>query len=151
MDRSSKKIPQQSEDKDWEISVYLTSLEDYPPVIKRSRLRPDIVLHSAVTKEMILVELTVPYESRMEEAHIFKTEKYSDLKKDLTRQGYKTKIFAVEVGARGFAGTSVYELLRYLNVSSKTRNKAMKALSETAEKSSHWIWVRRNDRKLQKE
>ena len=30
------------------------------------------MIHSASTQQMIMVELTVPYENRMEEAHIYK-------------------------------------------------------------------------------
>ncbi|GFO02696.1 reverse transcriptase [Plakobranchus ocellatus] len=38
-----------------------------------------ILIHSASTQQIIMVELTVLYESRMEEAHAFKEGKYLDL------------------------------------------------------------------------
>ena len=138
-----------SDSEDWEISADLPEWNDYPQVIKQTRLRPDIVLSDTASKQMVLIELTVPYESRIEQAHIYKREKYTDLVNELSRQGYKAKVFAVEVGARGFVGKSVYQLLCQLNISSKTRKQAMKRLSEVAEKSSHWIWIRRNENKLQ--
>ena len=97
---------------------------------------------------MVLIELTVPYESRIDEAHIFKTEKYRDLAKDLQKVGYKSSIFAVEVGARGFVGTSVYDLLCQVSISSRGRANAIRLLSETAEKGSHWIWIKRNESEL---
>ena len=102
-------------------------------------------------KEIVLVELTVPYESRLEEANIYKREKYADLIRELSSKGYKARTFAVEVGARGFVGKSVYNLLSQLNISSRSKKQAIRSLSETAEKSSHWIWIRRNDRQLHKE
>ena len=43
---------------------------------------------------------------RVEEAHIYKREKYLNLIKELEDAGYK----AVEVGARGFIWSSVYDL-----------------------------------------
>ena len=43
----------------------------YPYHIKKAQLRPDIVLHSKTAKPMYLIELTVPYECRIEEAHLY--------------------------------------------------------------------------------
>ena len=139
------------ESEDWDIAADLPEWSDYPHVIKQSRLRPDIVLSNLAAKEIVLVELTVPYESRLEEANIYKREKYADLIRELSSKGYKARTFAVEVGARGFVGKSVYNLLSQLNISSRSKKQAIRSLSETAEKSSHWIWIRRNDRQLHKE
>ncbi|GFO07447.1 reverse transcriptase [Plakobranchus ocellatus] len=58
------------------------------------------------TQQIIMVELTVPYESKMEEAHAFKEGKYLDLTKELKKDGYEAKIMPVEIGARGFVGSS---------------------------------------------
>ena len=55
--------------------------------------------------------------------------KYSDLAKELNKKGLRVKVFAVEVGARGF----VYELLSPVKISGRRRTKAIRALSETAE------------------
>ena len=64
---------------DWEVSSDLPEWDSHPSIIKEIRLRPDIVIHSASTQQLIIVELTVPYENRMEEAHIYKREKYMNL------------------------------------------------------------------------
>ncbi|KAK3780471.1 hypothetical protein RRG08_024320 [Elysia crispata] len=61
---------------DWNVSGDLPEWDSHPSLIKDTRLRPDIVIHSASTQQLIMVELTVPYENRMEEAHIYKREKY---------------------------------------------------------------------------
>ena len=63
-----------------------------------------------------MVELTVPYENRMEEAHSYKREKYMNLTKELENAEYKAVVMPVEVGARGFVGSSVYDLLTKLSI-----------------------------------
>ena len=136
---------------DWEVSADLPEWDSHPIIIKETRLRPDIVIHSASTQQLIMVELTIPYENRMEEAHIYKREKYLNLTKELRDAGYKAVVMPVEVGARGFIGSSAYDLLTKLSICGKKRTKALKLLAEIAENSSRWIWSRRNERFLHKE
>ncbi|GFN97280.1 reverse transcriptase [Plakobranchus ocellatus] len=97
-----------------------------------------------------MVELTVPYESRMEEAHSFNEGKYLDLTKELKKEGYEAKEMPVEIGARGFVGSSAYGLLSKLSIGGNKRTKALRLLAETAENSSRWIWSRRNESLLHK-
>ena len=61
-------------------------------------LRPDIVIFSTFT-QFITVELTIPYENRMEEAHIYKREKYLNLTKELKDAGFKAVVMPVKFGA----------------------------------------------------
>ncbi|GFS27987.1 polyprotein [Elysia marginata] len=98
-----------------------------------------------------MVELTVSYESRMEQAHAYKKEKYLDLTKELEESGYMAKIMPIEIGARGFAGSSAYDLLSKLSISGNKRTKALTLPAKTAENSSRWIWSRRNEQLLHKE
>ena len=133
---------------DWECSADLPQWGKHPTIIQESGMRPDIVLHSQSAQQLILIELTVPYESRIEAAHIFKTEKYSDLANNLKTAGFKAKVIAVEIGARGFIGKSAYSLMKQLSVPSRKRTRALKALAEAAEKASSWIWARRNENHL---
>ncbi|RUS90920.1 hypothetical protein EGW08_001317 [Elysia chlorotica] len=81
----------------------------------------------------------------MEEAHIYKREKYLNLTKELRDAGYKAVIMPVEIGARGFIGSSAYDLLTKLSICGSGRTKAPKLLAEIAENSSQWIWSRRNE------
>ena len=97
-----------------------------------------------------MIELTVPYESRIEEAHVFKTEKYAGLAHTLRQAGFKTRVHAIEIGARGFVGSSAYDLMKRLAISGKSRNRTLKAMAEAAEKSSSWLWSRRNKGALYK-
>ncbi|GFO05151.1 polyprotein [Plakobranchus ocellatus] len=124
---------------DWVVLADLPDWERHPDVTRKTVLRPDIVIHSASTQQIIMVELTVPYESRMEEAHAFKEGKYLDLTKELKKDGYEAKVMPVEIGARGFVGSSAYGLLSKLSIGGNKRTKALRLLAETAENSSRWI------------
>ena len=93
-----------------------------------------------------MVELTVPYENRMEEAHIYEREKHLNLSKELENAGYKAVVMPVEVGARGFGRSSVYDFLTKLSICGNQRTKALKLLAKIAEKGFRWIWSRRNER-----
>ena len=48
---------------DWEVSADLPEWDSHPSIIKETRLRPDIVIHSSSTQQIIMVELTVLYEN----------------------------------------------------------------------------------------
>ena len=48
-----------------------------------------------------MVELSIPYESRMEQIHEYKTRKYEDLKKEQEKERYSAIIKAVEMRVRG--------------------------------------------------
>ncbi|GFO03459.1 polyprotein [Plakobranchus ocellatus] len=87
----------------------------------------------------------------MEEAHAFKEGKYLGLSKELKNDGYKAKVMPVEIGARGFVGSSAYGLLSKLSIGGNKRTKALRLLAETAENSSCWIWSRKNERLLHKD
>ena len=65
--------------RDWELRVDLGRQLQFPEIVARTTLRPDIVLTSLTTKQVVLLELTVPWEDRIEEAHERKRAKYSDL------------------------------------------------------------------------
>ena len=67
--------------------------------------------------EILLIELTMPYESRIDDAHVFKTEKYTNLAKEVQMAGFKTKIFVIVVVGRGFVASSTYSHLQKLSIS----------------------------------
>ena len=131
---------------DWKISADLPNMRIYPDVIKKSNVRPDMVLVSEKSKTVVVIELTVPFESNMGESHEFKLAKYEELMADLHKSGYKSQIFAIEVEARGLVGATAYILLKRLGHASKERKKYLKQVGEAAEKASHWIWLKRNEK-----
>ena len=88
---------------DWEMLVDLERQLRFPREIRSTELRPDIVIWSRRSKQVIIVELTVPWEDRVEEAYERKNAKYQDL---LLEAGWKCWSFPVEVSARGFPAHS---------------------------------------------
>ena len=62
----------------------------------------------------------------MEEAHIYERKKYLELTKQLADDGYKAVLMTAEVGARGFIGSSVYDLLTIFSICDNKRTKALK-------------------------
>ena len=61
---------------DWQLSVDLGSQLKFPQHVVKTTLRPDIILVSEATKNVVMLELTVPWEERMEEAFERKREKH---------------------------------------------------------------------------
>ena len=96
------------------------------------------MLVSSLTDAIILVELTVPWEDRLQYSNALKVDKYADLSMDLEVKGYLTDLFPIEVGTRGIVGRSTF--LAKIGLSSRERTKAMTRMSETAEAASFWIW-----------
>ena len=131
---------------DWQLCADLPELRNYPQAIKKTNMRPDAVLFSESLRQIIMIELTVPYENRIDHQHQYKTSKYSDIAPELQKDGLRSKVLAVEVGARGFVGTSMYTALTQLGVRGRKQTKAMKLLAEKAEQSSSWLWSKQNEK-----
>ncbi|KAF7645521.1 hypothetical protein LDENG_00202680, partial [Lucifuga dentata] len=64
---------------DWQLKVDLGRQLKFPEHIAKTSLRPDLVLTSVSTKQIVLLELIVPWEDRIEEAHERKKAKYLEL------------------------------------------------------------------------
>ena len=117
----------------------------FPSEIAETTLRPDIVIWSKKTKQVVLVELTVPWEERMEEAHEKKKAKYQPLLEDCQDRGWRTWNLPVEVGCRGFVGQSLWRCLGTLGIKGKSRGTATSGIGEEAEAASRWIWYKRDE------
>lgn len=63
----------------WKLLVDLGRQMKFPVHIARTSLRRDLVLTSDSTKQVVLLELTVPSKDQMEEAHERKKAKYFEL------------------------------------------------------------------------
>ena len=73
---------------DWEVSADLPWWHNnYPKTISRKVLRPDVVLLSRANLKIIVVNLSIWYESWMNQSHEYKTNKYEDFKKRWKRKG----------------------------------------------------------------
>ncbi|XP_035768510.1 soluble scavenger receptor cysteine-rich domain-containing protein SSC5D-like [Neolamprologus brichardi] len=92
-----------------------------------------------------MLELTVPWEERIEEANERKRGKYQELVQECRGRGWKTFYEPIEVGCRGFAGRSLCKVLGRLGVAGAAKKRAIQAVSEAAEKATRWLWIKRAD------
>ena len=57
---------------DWMTEADIGGMKHYPQVIQESGQRPDAVKASKKTDTIIIAELTVPWEDRMEQSNVLK-------------------------------------------------------------------------------
>ncbi len=76
---------------DWELQVDLGKQLKFPDHVTATSLRPDMVLLSAALKQVLLMELTVPWEDHIVEANERKQVKYQELLEQCRRTGWKTR------------------------------------------------------------
>ena len=130
---------------DWSMSVDLHRKLVFPEEILVTSKRPDIVLWSSSAKKVILIELTVPWEERMEESNELKRDKYSELVTDIKNKGWSCWCQPVEVGCRGFASSSMWKTLSLLGVCGRKRNTIIRDMCNAAEIGSRWVWMKREE------
>ena len=98
-----------------------------------------MVMWSRNTRNLIIIELTVPWEERMEEANERKREKYQDLVDECKEKGWKTWCWPIEVGSRGFAGQSMLRMLKNLGIVGNQRKRLVDKTTKAAERASRWL------------
>ncbi len=89
--------------RDWQFLVDLEKQLKFPSHIVVTTLRTDIILVSESIKQVVLLELTVPWEEAFER----KLSKYEGLISDCRQAGWRARCIPVEVGCRGFAARSL--------------------------------------------
>lgn len=129
----------------WNMEVDLGKRLVFPDVVQTT-LRPDVVLWSKTGKKLIAIELTVPWETRCEEAFERKKSKYTELLDACKQQGWRTWLFPVEVGVRGFCSQSVCRMMAAIGTTGRDRRVAIQRLSQAAERASSWLWLRREEK-----
>ncbi|TWW59865.1 hypothetical protein D4764_06G0013950 [Takifugu flavidus] len=120
---------------DWQLHVDLGKQLIFPSHIITS-LRPDMIIISEASKHLIMLELTVPWEERVEEANERKHAKYQELVEECRGRGWRTFYEPIEVGCRGFAGCSLCKVFGRLGVTGTAKKRAIKSASEAAEKAT---------------
>lgn len=65
-------------------------------------LRPNVVLTSASSKQVLLIESMVPWEDHIKEANEWKWSKYQELLEECRRAGWKARCEPIEVGCSVF-------------------------------------------------
>ncbi|XP_078586276.1 uncharacterized protein LOC144868177 [Branchiostoma floridae x Branchiostoma japonicum] len=130
----------------WEMAVDLDRQLRFPSTICVTQLRPDLVLWSEDQKSVLIIELTVPWEENIQEAYERKKLKYEELADQCKQQGWRSRVYPVEVGTRGFAGTSLLRLCRDLQIQGKLQSQFVRQVTEEAERSSFVLWIKRKDK-----
>ena len=129
----------------WEMLVDLGKKLVFPNIVQTTQ-RPDIIIWSQKNKCLAMIELTVPWETRCEEASERKTAKYTDLLRQCKEQGWHSWLFPVEVGARGFPARTLWKLFTAFGVTGRERKTAVNRLGNAAERASRWLWLRREEK-----
>jgi hypothetical protein len=83
-----------------------------------------------------MVELTVPWKERVEEAYYLKRDKYIILQAGCIEKGWKTWVLPVKIGCRGFPSHSLWSHVLDTRVNGKTRKATIRRMSEAAERAS---------------
>ena len=126
--------------KDWQIRSDLAGNLKIPDFILPTNMRPDIILISEWTKQMALVELTVPREDRIDISSELKRTKYQEIVTEAGRRKWTVKVWTVEVGCRGFPAASVGKLLKDMGIKGRKKMNILKEVGEEAERSSNVLW-----------
>ena len=71
-----------------------------PPHVLATNQRPDVFIVNETSREVILFELTCPWDANIYCSHAFKEDKYAPLIADLSRT-YKVFNFSIEISVRG--------------------------------------------------
>ena len=129
--------------RDWKMRVDLDHRLVVPAEIVKTSLRPDLIMWSVSHKTCYIVELTVPWEAAVEEAYERKNLKYAELAAQIKQNGWQVDVLPVEVGCRGFVAKSTTRLLSRMGVAGLQFRRAVRALSQAAEQSSNWLWLKR--------
>ena len=127
---------------DWQWSVDIGERLKVPEQMATT-LRPDLILWSTETRQVLLIELIVPWEENIDVACKRKLEKYQELVEKCKFNKWRTAYYPIEVGCRGFAGRSGCRILNRLGMIEEKKRKAIRAISESAEKASRWLWIKR--------
>ncbi|KAL6471530.1 hypothetical protein MHYP_G00201800 [Metynnis hypsauchen] len=131
--------------RDWKLLVDICQQLIFPPEIAATNLRPDLVLWSPSLKSVYITELTVLWENFTEEAYECKKLCYTELAANVQQRGWNAKVYPVEVGCRGFVSSSTIRLLKDLGIYGQALQQTIRSVSEAAERSSQWIWIKRKD------
>ena len=118
----------------------------FPTFITETNLRVDSVIYSRSRKHVILAELTVPDEDRLQIAHNLKTNKYAKLVLQCQANGWRCDLFTIEVGSRGYVSHSLVRFLKFLGLSNKQIKNARSDCSAKALRCSYVIYLNREKR-----
>ncbi len=130
----------------FETTTDLGSEYSFPQYLAATDQRPDMVLWNDTTKSVTLLELTIPFDTLLEEAAKRKKVKYHELVSRIKGSGYETTFLTIEVESRGLPNISGFSQLRQIVGLSKTVTKSlMRETTRLAIIGSYKIWCSRNN------
>ena len=91
-------------------------------------------------------ELTVCFETRYEDAHTLKSNRYTDLMGQIADSSVDGTLVTLEVGSRGFLSLPNFNITKQqlLECSRKQWEAFLVNVAQTAIQGSHRIWITRN-------
>lgn len=120
----------------------------FPHHIVPTTLRPDIVWWDDSKKRLLLIELTISFETSFDSAAERKRAKYEDLQQRAQRTGYHTTIITLEVGSRGIINYPGFlSLKKEFRIRDRDFTTMLQSISMETITQSHRIWCQRNHSK----
>lgn len=117
----------------------------FPPVLASTDLHPDIVIYSQTRQEATIIELTIPFETNVENAQKRKLSKYHELMEELKTNGFDVNLVTLEVGSRGFVTVDGFLMMKDLFLlTNKQFQQLLKDVAVAAIMGSYRIWTSRN-------
>ena len=117
------------------------------PNITPTTQRPDLIIVWPTSKQIAIVELTIPFELNATKAHKRKQERYEKLVRDIETVGFKVYFYAIEIGCRGHITKDNTNRIKSLFKRCKRPlNSTLVTLSKYAIISSFTIFYSRHER-----
>lgn len=117
----------------------------FPQNIAKTTLKPAIVLVFEASKNIVMLQLTLPWKHGMEETFEWKREKYESLLSDCPSLAWEARCMPMEALYRGFAGQSLCRAYTSLGITGERSRNDIYNNTEAAEKTSRWLWIKRAD------
>ena len=117
----------------------------FPPEVASTGKRPDILLLSRLEKVALCIELTVPNEDNINNAHASKSARYKHLEDEAASNGWRLTTWPIEVGARGFVGRSTWDFLRALAFGKARCSSIKRQLELVTIRCSYYLFVSRGE------
>ena len=131
---------------DWALlSDYDNKKTIFPPAIFPTNERPDIVLWSRMSRNVILIELTCCAEEGIKAAEFRKQCRYFDLLNSInSSKTWTATLLTIEVGARGLVAGSTFRAFVKIGFPSREANVLCKTLSSVVARCSYAIYLAHN-------
>ncbi len=111
-----------------------------PEAVQATMHRPDISGVHREQRKTLWVELTIPFETTLEDAHWRKVDRAKDFKRQLALDNWEFDYCCVEVTARGLVASSMDYLFEILKMPKAARREATSEMAEVAMLSSYVIF-----------